>query len=98
MQATFPLRRLSVQPILIALAIAAALICSAAGGYWLKSLTSPAVAATVTVARQSSATGSATGSSQGLFGSENPLAATGRASDAIPTVREPAGHRGRVLY
>ncbi len=96
MQATFPTRRLSVQPILIVLAVAAALICSAAGGYWLKSLTSPATAAaaTVTVTRQSSATGS----SQGLFGSENPLAASGRASDAIPTVREATGHRGRVLY
>jgi len=98
MQATFPLRRWSIQPILIALAVAAALICAAAGGYWLKSLTSPAAVATVTVARQSSATGSATGSSQGLFGSENPLAASGRASDAIPTVREATGHHGRVLY
>jgi hypothetical protein len=94
MQATFPVRRWSVQPLLIALAVAAALICSAAGGYWLRSLTSQAAAATVTIARQSTATGS----SQGLFGSENPLAASGRASDAIPTVREPAGHGGRVLY
>jgi hypothetical protein len=49
MQATFPLRRVSVRPILIVLAIAAALICSAAGGYWLRSLTSQA-ATVVTVA------------------------------------------------
>ncbi len=48
MQATFPLRRSAIQPILIALAFAAVLILSAVGGYWLKTLSSQA--ATVTVA------------------------------------------------
>jgi hypothetical protein len=95
MQAAFPLRRSSIQPILVVLAIAAALVISAVGGYWLKSVSSQA-ATSVTIARQSSATGS----SQGLFGSANPLATGGgRASDAVPAAQPArASHRGPVLY
>jgi len=58
MQAAFPLRRSSFRPILIALAIAAAIMVSVVAGYWLKSVTSPA-AATVTVAATSGTTGGA---------------------------------------
>ena len=83
MQAAFPLRRSSFRPILIALAIAAAVIVSVVGGYWLKSLTSQAAATvTVTVTRQSRTTGGTTG---------------GRASDAIPAQKGTSYH-GRVLY
>ena len=106
MQATFPIRRLSIQPMLIALAVAAALIFSAAGGYWLRSMTSQA-ATVVTVAKAAVQTSvppvrsdsvrdldlagaarsqsSATGSSQGLYGSANPLA-------PIPAQQTSRGH------
>ena len=48
MQATFPLRRSSIQGFVIALTVAAVLIVGAAGGYWLRSL-APQATTTVTV-------------------------------------------------
>lgn len=115
MQATFPIRRLSIQPILIALAVAAALIFSAAGGYWLRSMSQAATVVTVTkavvqasvppvrsdsvrdldLAGAAQSQSSATGSSQGLFGSANPLAGSGRASDAIPAQQAGSRHKGQ---
>ena len=72
MQATFPLGRSSIQGFVIALGVAAVLILGMVGGYWLKSL-APAATRVVTITRV--VPESSTGSSRGLFGSNNPLAA-----------------------
>jgi len=94
MQATFPLRRSSIQGFVIALAVAAVLILGAAGGYWLRSL-APQATTTVTVARAAPQS-SPTGWSQGLFGSSNPLATSGGAgggrADDLST------HRSGIQY
>lgn len=94
MQATFPLRRSSIQGFVIALAVAAVLILGAAGGYWLRSLAPHAT--TVTVARQAQQS-SPTGSSQGLFGTSNPLA-TGGAAGVGAGTDELSTHRSGIQY
>jgi len=72
MQATYPLRRSSIQAFGTGLVVVAMLFLAAVGGYWVKSL-APAATKIVTVTRVVPV--SATGSSQGLFGSDNPMAA-----------------------
>jgi hypothetical protein len=79
MQATFPLGRSSIQGFVIALGVAAVLILGMLGGYWIKGL-APAATRVVTVTRVQPA--SPTGSSQGLFGSNNPLATSRGAAAA----------------
>jgi hypothetical protein len=69
MQATYPVSRSSIQGLVIALGVAAVLILGMVGGFWLKSL-APVATRTVTVTRV--VPESSTGSSQGLFGSDNP--------------------------
>jgi hypothetical protein len=107
MQATFPIRRLSIQPVLIALAVAAALIFSAAGGYWLRSMTSQG-ATVVTVAKAAVQTSvppvrsdrvrdlelaGAAQSQSSATGSSQGL--FGRASDAIPAQQVGTRHKGQ---
>jgi len=94
MQATFPLRRSSIQGFVIALAVAAVLILGAAGGYWLRSL-APQATATVTVARAAPQL-SPIGSSQGLFGGSNPLATSGRAGAG--RTDDLSSHRSGIQY
>lgn len=86
MQAAFPLRRSSFRPVVIALAIAAAVIVSVVAGYWLKSVTSPAAATVTVTATSGTTTGGATGGT-----------ASGRATDAIP-VQKGTTYHGRALY
>ncbi len=95
MQATFPLRRSSIQGFVIALAVAAVLILGAAGGYWLRSL-APQATTTVTVARAAQQS-SPTGSSQGLFGNSNPLA-TGGGAGARAGADDLSTHRSGIQY
>lgn len=95
MQATFPLRRSSIQGFVIALAVAAVLILGAAGGYWLRSL-APQATTTVTVARAAQQA-TPIGSSQGLFGSSNPLATSGGAG-AGARADDLSTHRSGIQY